>query len=844
MRKESGKMNINNYLDSQTSDLKVRKVLSFNSDWRFTTKLVEPSNNDIDYSFEQVCLPHDYSIEADFKNTYQSGPSGGYVRTGVIWYKKVFKIDEEQRNKKIYILFDGISAKSEVWINGMQVAMHPYAYTPVWIDATSHLRYGNEDNIILVKADTLLQPYSRFYQGTGIYRNVELIIVDPLHIDQWGISTNTVSANTDLAEVEVKTSIRANKFKETVWNDFGAAPNTLVEKNCILQTIIMDEEDKIVAEENTSFLIYNYDDKQLSQNLKIEKPNLWSDEASHLYQIHSMIILDGEIVDDCITPLGVRTISYDSKNGFLLNGKMVKIKGVCLHQDDGIFGCAVPVKAWIRKVKLLKEMGCNGIRCSHHPFPKEFYHICDYLGMLVMDEAFDEWKKGWSRCQSETPWGKNAYGYYQYFEQWAETDVKLMVQRSKNHPCVIMWSLGNEIPDYNYEEGVETLKRLYNVCKKCDPTRSITIAGEGQYRLNYAKGIMENVDIAGYNYVNIKNKDYYDTLSRENPERIFLSTETFLNMDEWQAVLRTDAAIGQFIWGGTDYLGESHYNNPSNDMTLDLSQSKSVSNQNFGGIGLGNEERKMEIESKYNSFLHGWHSGIIDIIGGKKGQYFYNQSLWSTKPVIHIGVKNGEWEREGCWKLIPAIDSWNNKDGETKRLYCFTNCEKVDIILNNKLIKTLVKDNNNILPIEFDVEFESGVITAVGYIKNEKACKHSLNTASKAASIDVNVDSYELLANGNDYSFLDMTIIDENSNCVFFDNREITLTVESGVDCCEVFRLGNGSLKNEKTYNTNSFMTFNGRCLGVIRSKNIAGEAIIRVSVDGLNDKLIKLKVI
>lgn len=835
-------MNIINYISKQTSDLKMRKVISFNDGWSYTTKYVDPCSVDADVYFESVNIPHDYSIEADFKNTYPSGPSGGYVRTGILWYKKHFSINEEYKNKKIFLLFDGISAKSEIWINGMLVKIHPYAYTPIWIDATNHLKFGKNENTIIVKADTLLQPYSRFYQGTGIYRNVELIIVDQLHIEQWGISTNTLNANSNMAEVEIKTNIRANRFKETVWNDFGTAPNNLVEKECVLTTTIEDYCGKIVGEENTSFAIFNFDVKQLIQKIKVANPNLWSDDSPNMYRIHSSIIIDGEIIDDCITPLGIRTISFDSKNGFLVNCNKVKIKGVCLHQDDGIFGTAVPVKAWIRKLQLLKEMGCNGIRCSHHPFPKEFYHICDYMGFFVMDEAFDEWRKGWTRCQSEMPWGKNVYGYYQYFDQWAETDVRLMVQRAKNYPSVIMWSLGNEIPDYYYDEGVETLKRLYKICKKYDETRPVSLGAEGQYRLPIAQGIMENVDIAGYNYVNIKNKDYYDTLSKQYPDRIFLSSETFLNMDEWQAIEKTEAAIGQYIWGGTDYLGESHFNNPSNDMTIDLSETKCLSNQNFGGIGLGNEECNLEIDSKYNSFLHGWHSGIIDIIGGKKGQYYYTQSLWCTKPVIHIGVKNGHWDKTGCWKLIPAIDSWNYGVGELKSIYCFTNCEKIDIVLNNNIIKTIYKNYSDINPIEFDVRFEKGSIKAIGYLKGVKVCEHSLNTVDKAKYIEVCANSYEMLANGNDYIFIDMTIVDDNYNCVFFENKEITLEIEHGESCCEIFRMGNGSLRNEKTYNTNSFMTFNGRCLGVIKSKFIAGEAIIRATADGLSEAIIKVK--
>lgn len=799
---------------------KSRKIQCFNDDWCYTDKQL---HKPVDFNFNdtdwiKVNLPHDYSIEGDFSPDNPSGSSGGFVRTGVLWYRKKFS-GKEFKDRKTFLNFDGISANCEIWLNGNLIAAHPYGYTPIHIDITNYI---TDENIIAVKADTSLQPFARFYQGTGIYRNVELVCTNLIHIDKWGV-TYEYKGN---GEIQINTNVRVAAYKETVWNDFGTAPNIKEEKECEMVTYIIDIDGNIICESKTKVVIPEFSKHTFVQNLKLENPKLWSEKTPDIYYIHSKLIINDELIDDEVTPIGLRTITYSSSDGLKINGDTVKLKGVCIHQDCGVFGASVPVKAWVKKLCILKNMGVNAIRTSHHPFAKEFYHICDIIGIYVMDEAFDEWKKGWSRDYSENAYGKNRYGYYQYFEQWSETDVKLMVKRDRNNPCVIMWSLGNEIPDFYYNEGANDLKKLVRYCKEEDLTRPVTIGAEGQFRLPIADGIMSNLDIAGYNYVNIKHPDYYEKLHEENPDLIFVSSETFFEPEHWEFILNHNYAIGQFLWSGFDYLGECYYNNPINDLNIDFSNIKDINNPNYGGVGAGN--------ARCNKFLHGWISGMIDITDNPKNQYYYHQSLWQDEPVIHIGVKMYEWENL-LWKLIPSADLWNFKNGEVKTVYCFTNCEKVKLFLNDKVV--FEGSKKGIYPFEIPVIYEDGYLTAIGYNNGEKVSCHSLKTVKAPIKLLAQNNYPTILADGKDLCEISFSVADENGNTVICKKRIDFELIGDG----EIFRVGNGSNNNFESYKNTWIETFNGKAIAIVKAGKAKGTLLLKANTDGLEQLTVEI---
>lgn len=795
-----------------------RKILDFNSDWRYTDKRLDfvPAQAGLDDSeWTSVTLPHDYSIEEGFSKENSSGVSGGYVRTGVLWYRKKFTLDEAYAKKRIFLHFDGISADSEIWVNGVMVQRHPYGYTPIHVDITPHVVFGREENCIAVKADTSLQPFSRFYQGTGIYRKAELVITSHIHFDDFGV---VYRWNEKEQILQTESRVRVAKFPETIWHDFGTIPNRQICKECQVYAWLYDQEGNLVAEDGGERKkVQEFTKKNDFVNrIFVPHPRLWSEKEPDLYYLRVGLYAEGKLEDDVVIPVGLRSISWSAGEGFLINGESVKFKGVCIHQDGGMFGCCVPIREWERRILLLKEMGANAIRTAHHPFPEEFYHLCDLWGMYVMDEAFDEWNKGWSRDMSEMPYGKNLYGYYQYFEQWGETDVKLMVRRDRNHPSVVMWSMGNEIPDYYYSEGVDSLRKLVKAAKEEDDTRPVTIGAEGNYRLPIHEGIMESLDLAGYNYVNIKHPDYYESIHREHGEFVFVSSETFYEPAQWDFIRKNTYAVGQFLWVGFDYLGESGCTNAIIDLSRDFSAAADADDPNYGGMGLKAREED-------DRLYHGRTSGMIDITGVPRAQYYYHQSLWQEKPVIHVCSKMYPWEGSALFRLIPGADIWNFVPGEKRSVFVFTNCPRVRLFLDGELVGEARKDPGDVMPLEFTLSYSPGELRAVGYDENlEQLVSHSIATAQEPVRIEITDDS-GLAGENPEWIYVEFKVTDENFVPVFNDTRELEVEVSGA----ELFLLGNGGLYNRESYRTNRTCFHNGRALGILRCE--PGTKIIEI---------------
>ena len=475
--------------------------------------------------------------------------------TGIGWYRKHLSVPESDHDRKATIEFDGVYQNSEVWINGQYLGKRPYGYSSFSYDLTPHLRFGGE-NVLAVKVDNSHQPNCRWYSGSGIYRHTWLLVTDKLHVAYWGTFVATPQVDANSALVRIKTRVQ-NEGQGAV--------------RCALAASIVDRDGKVVQTAEASQSIAAGGEHEFVQQVKVDKPNLWSPESPYLYKVRSTVRDQDRVVDEYDTVLGIRGIEFDADRGFLLNGKQVKLNGVCLHHDCGAVGAAVPERVWQRRLEILKAMGCNSVRTSHNPYSSDFMDLCDRMGFLVMNEVFDEWKQN-----------KTANGYAKYFDEWSERDVTSFVHRDRNRPSVVLWSAGNEIPEDCLPAGVETLRKLIEIFHREDPTRPVTAAS---YRIARAaprpalEEYLELQDVVGYNYGERgrdREEKYYSIDRHAFPKRRFIGTED-PNMaiaapmrDDperggidcfrpdieqlWKFVRTNDYVCGDYMWTGIDYL--------------------------------------------------------------------------------------------------------------------------------------------------------------------------------------------------------------------------------------------------------------------------------------------------
>ncbi|MEF2248272.1 glycoside hydrolase family 2 TIM barrel-domain containing protein [Paenibacillus sp. IITD108] len=811
---------IASYMDRMTSDLEAREVRSLCKDWKFCPHDVPHAFREDfdDSSWRTLNIPHDYSVEGQFSEEHEAN---GFVQSGVLWYRKHLILPTGHRQEKYYILFDGVAMKSQVWLNGQFLGQHPYGFTPFWCDITPFIHHEEGAvNIIAVRADSSLQPYSRFYTGAGLYRQVFLISMNALHIEQWGIRTDIAAADEDRAELTIRTNVRVERYKDTIWNAFnwqgtGIKDNHEVQKNAVLITSIIDSKGRIVAEAQESKVFPEFSRHEFTQELRVDKPSLWSPTHPEMYRIRSRLLANGELVDDCMTPLGIRTLSFHQNEGFSINGKTMKLKGVCLHQDAGIYGGAVPYKTWVRRLGLLKKAGVNAIRTAHHPFPSEFYHVCDFLGLLVMDEAFDEWQSGWTRGYSDQPYGKNRYGYYLDFQQWHDTDLRAMIRRGRNHPSVIMWSVGNEIPELYFKDGIDILKRLVKICKEEDNTRPVTVCAEGIHMLPIYEGIMDQVDVAGYNYVsNREGKSYYANIHRQRPSQVVVGSETSFDPEHWQAIQKQNYAIGQFLWVGYDYIGEG----------IDRFGEDACLGDTFDISRLASSNKSAD-----RILRHGYAYGMVDSIDTPNGEYFYRASIWSDTSVLQLAVKAENEEDYGHYRYLKADLHWNFPDkGANKTVYCFTNCEQVELVLNGISLGLRRTEPDNPFAMEWNLEYAPGILQAIGYIKGKPVCTSELVTSRRASRIQLNCQDNAIQGARMEDTAIEIAVVDESGVVVPDASNRVTVKVKGSGSLLGVI---SADLTSNTSYRSDSCHAYKGRCLAVIRSSDEPGP--IQVVVEG-----------
>ena len=800
------------HVSSLYEDLSCRRVQPLRQGWRFhfgeALGAQDPAYDDRAWSSVQV--PHDYAITQGFEEGRPTTGSGGYVQSGVAWYRLHLDIPDGSRR---YILhFDGVQQNAQVYLNGVFLGQHPNGATPFWYDVTPFANFGG-DNVLCVRADSSLQPFSRFYGGLGICRDVALVETGPVYLRPFGLYAAVQTLSDTSVTIRVTADLGLGR-NEALCRAVDGEGERNLSAPCQIRTRVYGPDGQCVSEgESRPATLTTTNRVTLQQELSWEQPQPWLPESPALYTVHTEVLSEGVVTDDSRIPLGLRVISYDAQ-GFYVNGKAYKFKGACIHQDLGFYGAATPLKAWLRALTDLKDMGCNAVRTAHHPFPAVFYHACDVMGLMVMDEAFDEWHRTWRRSYSETPSGKNTYGYYLYFDQWAETDVAAMVLRDRNHPSVVLWSLGNEVPDFYFDDGVDVMRRLHDTVRRYDITRPTTEGAEGQCNLPLNEELLDVTDIQGLNYTDLRYREkFYDPMHDKHPDWLMVGSETTHQPYHWQAVARSPYACGQFIWTGIDYLGEAH----------GRKLPEAVAAPDFTGKRL----------------IFGSMNAPIDNIGQPRSAFYYRRSLWDETPMVHLSVNVGPFDPWQLFGLLPAVDAWNWRLGSLIHVYCFTTCEEVDVTLNGRPVAHLIRDPQDVMPLCFHINFEPGTLHAVGRIGEEIVCEHDLVTYGAPHHLSAEWDEAPLAAGGDTLEVL-FTLRDEAGQVVQASDRQVTVRAE-GAAAVEAMNAGN--LSDPSNYYADHYTLYRGRVKALLRSGAQAGEATLTASCPGVPELTVTIPV-
>jgi beta-galactosidase len=782
---------------SVNENLVQERQLNFNSDWRFRSGELPGffATEYDDAGWRVLDVPHDWSVEGQFAEENQTGPSGGYLPIGIGCYRKHFVLPDGSKGKRIKIRFDGVYMNSSVYLNGIYLGNRPYGFSTFEYDLTPHLKYDGKKNVIAVKVDNSLIGNCRWYTGSGINRNVYLFITEQQHFKSIGTFFRTTSIAGGVAHLKVDCEVVSNNYPESMNINFQRFPEEWkkVLKKARIGMLLKDREGGTVAETTDSLELGDYTSVKSSLNFEVGNPVLWSDQNPYLYTLELQLWIDGRLVDTERQQVGIRTIEFNKDQGLVVNGEKVIIKGVCLHKDAGSFGTAVPKDVWRYRLEKLKVLGCNAIR-THGPVDPLFIDVCDEMGFYLMAEAFDEWNKTWHYGRSEDPAGKKPYTYHLFFNQWAETDLKDMVRRDRNHPSVFMYSVGNEVPDQRYADGPETLKKLIAWAKEEDDTRLVTATCDWSPWAN-ANGFFDAMDIAGYNYPDRYFKEHYREEHARYPNRILLGAENYLTLENWLAVRDNPYVVGLFLWVGIDYLGES----------------------------LGWPRR-------------GWEWGLIDISGFEKTLYYYWQAFWSEKPMVHIAVNLKEKD-DFEWRGYDVASHWNFNPGEVDTVFVYSNAEKVDLVQNGKSLgrKAVNPDTYQAIYI---VDYKKGELLAKAYNQKELVATHTLKTAGEPKKLVLKEEWKSENTESDRLIFLTLEIQDEQGTRCPFAKNEITVDVTGAG---ELIGLDSGNQFSHELYKQNKREAHEGRLLLTIRPKG-KGNITVQCRADALEKGTINIQ--
>ncbi|MDM8253609.1 glycoside hydrolase family 2 TIM barrel-domain containing protein [Phocaeicola barnesiae] len=808
--------------------LEPRERTSFNAGWLFSFNddflAAQPDFADSDW--RKLDLPHDWAIEGDFSEDNPSGTGGGALPGGVGWYRKTFVPDMADKGKHFRIEFDGVYMNAEVFVNGVSLGKRPYGYISFGYDLTPYLKWG-EENLIAVRVDNAEQPNSRWYSGCGIYRNVWLVKTGDVCVAEWGTYVTTVKADRKHALLKLVTTLKNQKDTDV---------------NVVVRSILKDAEGKEVTRSESPLSISAAGHSDASQELAVDSPQLWEVEHPYMYSLVTEVVEEGQCADRYITPVGIRTFSFDASQGFVLNGKPTQINGVCMHHDLGCLGAAVHTRAIERQLQILKEMGCNGIRCSHNPPAPELLDLCDRMGFIVMDEAFDMWRKK-----------KTAHDYSRYFDEWHERDLRDFILRDRNHPSVFMWSIGNEVleqwsdaqadtlsleeanlilnfghsADMLAKEGEESVnslltRKLAGFVKALDSTRPVTA---GCNEPNPANHLFRSgaLDIIGYNYHNanipavpenfpgkpfiitesnsaLMTRGYYRMPSDSMfiwPERwdkpFYDSTYACSSYDNchtpWgstheetlKLIKKNDFISGQYVWTGFDYIGEP---------------------------------------TPYGWPARSSYFGIVDLAGFPKDVYYLYQSEWTDRQVLHL------------------FPHWNWTPGQEVDMWCYYNlADEVELFVNGKS-QGIRRKNDDCLHAAWRVNYEPGSVKVVARKQGKVVAEKEIQTAGAPEKIRLTPDRRTLEADGKDLSFVTVEVLDDKGNlCPDADNL-VRFEVEGNLTIAGV---DNGSPTSMERFKDNKRKAFHGKCLVVLQNDGTSGTARLKAISEGLEEAVVEI---
>lgn len=817
-----------------------RQTIDFNFNWKFAKG--DFSNgyniNFDDSKWEEIKVPHDWSIKTSYQKE-NTAASTGFVEGGIGWYRKSFNIPESDKGKVIWVEFDGVYCNSEVWINGNHLGFRPNGYSSFSYDLTKYLNYGDKPNIISVKVDHSAYVDTRWYTGSGIYRNVRLVKTSPTYIPQWGVHITTEKVSASSADIIVKTEVSGK-----------------MDKPVEVEVSLIDNKGKIVATQNVT----SKEGDIFEAKINLNNPKLWSLEHPNLYTAQTTVKYDGNKVDMASSVFGVRSFRFDPEKGFFLNGVHAKLKGVNLHHDAGALGAAVPYAAWEYRIKQLKSVGVNAVRMSHNPHSPELMDICDKMGMLVMDEFFDEWHvpKGKSVVYlGDNAAGKDiSKGYSTYFHKWAERDLKDLIKRDFNHPSVIMWSIGNEIewtfPKYSkvysklnpkirayvdepifetdkvlpvFEEltgGVDSLSivatQLSKWVKEADTTRPVT-CGSVRPSVSLSTGYGKAVDILGFNY----RATTYDIAHKTFPNEVILGSENWGSYAEWKSCLDRDFVSGIFIWTGFAYMGEA-----------------------------GPWPRK------------GLNLSLFDFAGFKTPRGHFFECMWKDDPKVYMvttPAKDSEyaysakegwkfemqltpppvWNQLRRWEWYKVNEHWNYKKGEDIIVQTYTNCEEAELFLNGKSLgKQALADFKEDNIIKWSVAFQKGELKVKGYNDGKEVEEYILNSTTELDRIELYTDKKNLNADTYDLAHVAVKLYDKNGHLISDLDKEIQFEVNGQA---ELLAVDNGWEMNVENHYQQKVKTHNGKALAVIQASNKSGMVEVSATIGNVQSKPITLEI-
>jgi beta-galactosidase len=794
------------------SGQKITRDTLFNFDWKFYKGEVigaeNPQFNDTDW--RKLDLPHDWSIEdltitdtsngriisGPFDSKAIGGNHTGFTVGGTGWYRKQFRLPESDSGKTVYINFDGVYMNSDIWINGHHVGNQPYGYTPFWLDLTSYINFGDRENVLAVQVKNE-GINSRWYSGSGIYRDVKLSLVNKIHVAPWGVFIKTPVVSKESSTITIETTVKNNTDD---WQDIEFTLE------------IESPNSRIVAVDGLSTRLNKHVSSRLKTTLKITNPDLWSPDFPNLYKAICKVKQQGIILDKTETKFGVRTITFDTEKGMFLNGKSIRLRGGSMHANNGPLGAATYERAEERRVEIMKERGFNAVRCGHNPPSSSFLNSCDKLGLLVIDETFDVWTIGWLPDD-----------YHVYFQDWWRYDVKNMIMRDRNHPSIFAWSIGNQLRENSDSIGIALAYEISDYVKTLDNTRRVTaniivpqLRRNARPELWYkCDPFFAALDICGYSY---QSENYLDD-HRRLPDRIMFSSEIDPRnaFDNWMKVIDNDFVIGNFTWTAIDFMGEV----------------------SLGWYAFSGPQNKWPWTSTY--------SGDIDLCGFRRPRSYYRDILFNhgnkLSTFVHSPVPSFEGNNISRWGWDDVKPSWTWSENEvdTLNIDVYSAYDSVELILNGKSYGKKPTSCNTKFKAFWKIKYEPGVLKAIGYEGNKTADSCVLKTAGEPFKIRLSADRSTIYADNQDLCFVTVEILDENNILVPYADNLVKFNIKGEGTLAAV---GNGNPVALESFQQPYRKAYEGKCLLIVKSTDKKGKIVIKAGSENLLSDKITLQTI